>query len=184
MIKESVGTASYRGNEDFAWLKCLQRTWNPLGKSLSTRHLPRRWSYLRQSRSTLHSLILYQLNQFVGHRSQASSIWRKVTAVTLKITKNFKKGSKNRNFSYKSPSKFPNIVNWRNHNFIRRVTGHTGWRIDLIGTVSPEEVRISFWREWKRAYKQLEQLRRLLLLRAIWRELTRGELSNGDGWSP
>ena len=82
----------------------------------------------------------YQLNQFVGHRSQASSIWRKVTAVTgwavtLKITKNFKKGSKNRNFSYKSPSKFLNIVNWRNHNFIRRVTGHTGWRIDLIGTV-------------------------------------------------
>ena len=80
--------------------------------------------------------ILYQLNQFVGHRSQASSIWRKVTAVTQKITKNLKKGSKNRNFSYKSPSKFPNIVNWRNHNFIRQVTGHTGWRIDLIATVS------------------------------------------------
>ena len=48
---------------------------------------------------TLHQLcILYQLNQFVGHRSQASSIWRKVTVVTPKITKNLKKGSKNRNF--------------------------------------------------------------------------------------
>ena len=68
--------------------------------------------------------ILYQLNQFVGHMSQASSIWRKVTAVTPKITKNLKKGSK--------IEKFPNIVNWRNHNFIRQVTGHTGWRIDLI----------------------------------------------------
>ena len=76
-----------------------------------------------------------QLNQFVGHRSQASSIWRKVTAVTPKSTKNLKKGPKIKKISYKSPSKFYNIVYWRNHNFIRQVTGHTGWRIDLIATV-------------------------------------------------
>jgi hypothetical protein len=33
------------------------------------------------------------------------------------------------------PSKFPNMVRWRNHYFVRQVTGHTGWRIDLIATV-------------------------------------------------
>ena len=27
------------------------------------------------------------------------------------------------------------MVIWRNQNFIRQVTGHTGWRIDLIATV-------------------------------------------------
>ena len=59
--------------------------------------------------------------------SQAFSIQWKVTVVTPKITKNLKKGSKNRTFSYKSPSKFPNIVNWRNHNFIRQVTLGDEW---------------------------------------------------------
>ena len=80
--------------------------------------------------------ILYQLNQFVGHRSQASSIWWKVTEVTAKITKNLEKWSKNSNLFYKSPSKFSdiilNMVIWRNQNFVRQVTGHIGWWIDTV----------------------------------------------------
>ena len=83
--------------------------------------------------------ILYQLNQFVGHGSQAFSIWWKVTEVTAKITKNLKKRSKNGKFSYKLPSKFPNIVIRQNQNFVRQVTGHTGWWIDLIATVGGGE---------------------------------------------
>ena len=50
-------SSSYRVNEDFVRSKSLQHTHYPLGKSFSARHLSRRWSYLRQSRSTLHSLI-------------------------------------------------------------------------------------------------------------------------------
>ena len=70
--------------------------------------------------------ILYQLNQSVGHRSHVTGLLN-LTKSHSSHTKNhqkFKKGSK--------IEKFYNIVNWRNHNFIRQVTGHTGWRIDLI----------------------------------------------------
>ena len=56
----------------------------------------------------------------VGHRSHASSTWRKVTGVTAKKSqKTSKNSSKTSSFSYKSPSKYSNIVICRNQNFIR-----------------------------------------------------------------
>ena len=80
-------------------------------------------------------------------RSQVTSLLN-LTKSHSGHTKNHQKsqkGSKNRKFSYKSPSKFPNIVNWRNHNFIRQVTGHTGWQIDLIATIITTIFYIPAW---------------------------------------
>ena len=74
------------------------------------------------------------------------SIRRSQVTSLLNLTKSHrghtKNGQKSQNMvqkkkiSYKLPSKIPNIVIWRNHNFVRQVTGHNGWRIDLIATVS------------------------------------------------
>jgi len=38
-------------------------------------------------------------------------------------------------FAYKWCLLLPNMVIWRNQNFVRLVTGHTPWRIDWISTV-------------------------------------------------
>ena len=73
----------------------VQRTLYPLGKSLSARHLSRRWSSLRPSGSILHSLIKPEQkdrseNVFLersGKSSQAAGAIEAVAVIRSEITR-------------------------------------------------------------------------------------------------